>query len=40
MRAVVRSVSRAKVTVNGWTSGEIGLGLVVLVAWDVPIRPM
>jgi D-aminoacyl-tRNA deacylase len=31
MRAVVQRVSRAKVTVNGWTSGEIGLGLLVLV---------
>jgi len=30
MRAVVQRVSRAKVTVNGWTSGEIGLGLLVL----------
>jgi D-Tyr-tRNAtyr deacylase len=40
MRAVVQRVSRARVTVNGWTSGEIGSGLVALVAWDVPIRPM
>jgi D-tyrosyl-tRNA(Tyr) deacylase len=31
MRAVVQRVSRAKVTVNGWTSGEIGHGLLVLV---------
>lgn len=31
MRAVVQRVSRAKVTVNGWTSGEIGLGALVLV---------
>jgi D-aminoacyl-tRNA deacylase len=30
MRAVVQRVSRAKVTVNGWTTGEIGLGLLVL----------
>jgi len=30
MRAVVQRVSRAKVTVNGWTSGEIGHGLLVL----------
>ncbi|SPF44681.1 D-tyr-tRNA(Tyr) deacylase [Candidatus Sulfotelmatobacter kueseliae] len=30
MRAVVERVSRAKVTVNGWTSGEIGHGLLVL----------
>ena len=30
MRAVVQRVSRARVTVNGWTSGEIGLGLLVL----------
>lgn len=32
MRAVVQRVSRAKVTVNDWTSGEIGLGLLVLLA--------
>ena len=31
MRAVVQRVSRAKVTVNEWTSGEIGHGLLVLV---------
>jgi len=31
MRAVVQRVSRAKVTVKEWTSGEIGLGLLVLV---------
>jgi D-aminoacyl-tRNA deacylase len=31
MRAVVQRVSRAKVTVNGWTAGEIGTGLLVLV---------
>lgn len=31
MRAVVQRVSRAKVTVNGHLSGEIGLGLLVLV---------
>jgi D-aminoacyl-tRNA deacylase len=35
MRAVVQRVSRAKVTINdrtnnAWTSGEIGLGLLVL----------
>jgi D-tyrosyl-tRNA(Tyr) deacylase len=30
MRAVVQRVSRAKVTVENWTSGEIGLGLLVL----------
>jgi len=30
MRAVVQRVSRAKVTVKEWTSGEIGLGLLVL----------
>lgn len=30
MRAVVQRVSRAKVTVNGHISGEIGLGLLVL----------
>jgi D-tyrosyl-tRNA(Tyr) deacylase len=30
MRAVVQRVSRAKVTVNGETAGEIGLGLLVL----------
>ncbi|HET9306440.1 MAG TPA: D-aminoacyl-tRNA deacylase [Candidatus Sulfotelmatobacter sp.] len=30
MRAVVQRVSRAKVTVDGWTAGEIGLGLLVL----------
>ena len=30
MRAVVQRVSRAKVTVNEQTSGEIGLGLLVL----------
>jgi len=30
MRAVVERVSRAKVTVNEWTSGEIGHGLLVL----------
>jgi D-tyrosyl-tRNA(Tyr) deacylase len=32
MRAVVQRVSRAKVTVNEQTSGEIGLGLLVLLA--------
>ena len=30
MRAVVQRVSRAKVTVEDWTAGEIGLGLLVL----------
>jgi len=30
MRAVVQRVSRARVTVQHWTSGEIGLGLLVL----------
>jgi D-tyrosyl-tRNA(Tyr) deacylase len=30
MRAVIQRVSRARVTINGWTSGEIGLGLLVL----------
>lgn len=30
MRAVVQRVSRAKVSVNEWTSGEIGLGVLVL----------
>lgn len=30
MRAVVQRVSRAKVSVNAWTVGEIGLGLLVL----------
>jgi D-aminoacyl-tRNA deacylase len=30
MRAVVQRVSRAKVSVNEWISGEIGLGLLVL----------
>jgi D-aminoacyl-tRNA deacylase len=30
MRAVVQRVSRAKVTVNGEISGEIGLGVLVL----------
>jgi len=30
MRAVVQRVSRARVTVKEWTSGEIGLGLLVL----------
>jgi D-tyrosyl-tRNA(Tyr) deacylase len=30
MRAVVERVSRAKVTVKGWISGEIGMGLLVL----------
>lgn len=30
MRAVVQRVSRAKVTVDEWIAGEIGLGLLVL----------
>lgn|SRR5450432_2759233 len=30
MRAVVQRVSRAQVTVNAWTTGEIGMGLLVL----------
>ena len=30
MRAVVQRVSGAKVTVNGWIAGEIGMGLLVL----------
>ena len=30
MRAVVQRVSRAKVTVNDWTTGEIGIGVLVL----------
>lgn len=30
MRAVVQRVSRARVMVGQWTSGEIGLGLLVL----------
>jgi D-tyrosyl-tRNA(Tyr) deacylase len=30
MRAVVQRVSRAKVTVNEWMTGEIGMGLLVL----------
>jgi D-tyrosyl-tRNA(Tyr) deacylase len=30
MRAVVQRVSRARVTVENWTSGEIGHGLLVL----------
>ena len=30
MRAVVQRVSRAKVTVNEWIAGEIGMGLLVL----------
>ena len=30
MRAVVQRVSRAKVTVSGEVTGEIGLGLMVL----------
>jgi D-tyrosyl-tRNA(Tyr) deacylase len=30
MRAVVQRVSRAKVTIGDWTTGEIGRGLLVL----------
>ena len=30
MRAVVQRVSRARVSVDGWTTGDIGLGLLVL----------
>jgi D-aminoacyl-tRNA deacylase len=30
MRAVVQRVSRAKVTIDDWVSGEIGFGLLVL----------
>lgn len=30
MRAVVQRVSRAQVRVNAWTTGEIGMGLLVL----------
>ena len=30
MRAVVQRVSRAKVSIDGWTTGEIGMGLLVL----------
>lgn len=36
MRAVAQRVSRAKVTVNGWASGEIGLGLLVLLGVGQP----
>lgn len=36
MRAVVQRVSRAKVTVNGWAGGEIGLGLLVLLGVGHP----
>jgi D-tyrosyl-tRNA(Tyr) deacylase len=32
MRAVVQRVSRAKVTIKDWVSGEIGHGLLVLLA--------
>jgi D-tyrosyl-tRNA(Tyr) deacylase len=32
MRAVVQRVSRAKVTIKDWNTGEIGLGLLVLLA--------
>lgn len=30
MRAVIQRVSRARVSVDSWTTGEIGLGLLVL----------
>lgn len=30
MRAVIQRVSRAKVTVDNWIAGEIGMGLLVL----------
>ncbi len=30
MRAVVQRVSRARVNIDGWVSGEIGLGVLVL----------
>jgi D-tyrosyl-tRNA(Tyr) deacylase len=30
MRAIVQRVSRAKVTINDWITGEIGVGLLVL----------
>lgn len=30
MRAVVQRVSRAKVTINNWIAGEVGMGLLVL----------
>ena len=36
MRAVVQRVSRAKVTVNGSTTGEIGPGLLVLLGVGHP----
>ena len=36
MRAVVRRVSRAKVTVNEWIAGEIGMGLLVLLGVGHP----
>jgi D-tyrosyl-tRNA(Tyr) deacylase len=32
MRAVVQRVSRARVSIHGWISGEIGHGLLVLLA--------
>ena len=36
MRAVVQRVSRAKVTVNEWIAGEIGMGLLVLLGVGHP----
>jgi len=36
VRAVVQRVSHAKVTVNGWTTGEIDLGVLVLLGIGHP----